>query len=158
MSAEAPEPWLQPVAVARARMILASYRHWTGRRLIPALASPKAQARALFLAPLAVLAHGTQADPILDYGNALALELWELDWTGLTRLPSRLTAEAGDRRARERFLAQVAHRGYAEGYRGVRVSARGRRFEIIDATVWTLMGEDGCAAGLAACFRRWQRL
>ena len=58
--------------------------------------------------PFVLVAHGTEADPVLNYGNATALALWEMSWEELTRTPSRLTAEAPNREERARLLATVA--------------------------------------------------
>ncbi|MEZ6067919.1 MAG: MEKHLA domain-containing protein [Planctomycetaceae bacterium] len=54
-----------------------------GRELLSLDGVPDADesrwAEALFEAPFVVVAHGTEADPILDYANRQALELWETD-------------------------------------------------------------------------------
>ncbi len=76
------------------------------------------------------LSHGTQDDPILNYGNQAALDLWEMTWEEFTGMPSRLTAEPINREDRERFLLQVRQRGYIDTYRGVRISGSGHRFMI----------------------------
>jgi len=81
-----------------------------------------------------------------------------LHWAGLLALPSRLTAEAGRQPARAALLAEVAARGYATGYSGVRVSLGGRRFRIEDTTVWNLLDEAGRPVGQAAAIRRWTPL
>ena len=61
--------------------------------MLPASGDTCADAKALFEAPFAVLAHGTQPDPIFFYGNATALRLWEMSFEAFTRLPSRMSAE-----------------------------------------------------------------
>jgi hypothetical protein len=48
------------------------------------------QARDLFAFRGVVLSHGTEEDPILNYGNGAALALWEMDFGQLTSIPSRL--------------------------------------------------------------------
>jgi len=44
----------------------------------------------MFLAPYVVVSHGTQDDPILNYGNRVALNLWDLPFENFTKTPSRL--------------------------------------------------------------------
>ena len=64
----------------------------------------------------------------LNYGNRMAIELWETTWERLRCTPSRLTAEPENRTERERMLAQARKRGFNGNYHGVRVSCSGRRF------------------------------
>jgi hypothetical protein len=112
----------------------------------------------LFHAPVAVLSHDTQADPIFVYGNQTALNLFELDWEALTRMHSRLTAEPAAREERARLLSEVSAKGFITDYRGVRISSSGRRFLIQDAVVWNLFDQQGQYRGQAAAFARWTAL
>src|SRR5450432_2585486 len=109
-------------------------------------------AEKIFQAPLVLVSHGTEADPILNYGNAAALALWEMSWTELTHTPSRLTAEAPNHEERARLLATVTARGFIDDYSGVRISKTGRRFKISRATVWNLLTDEGKPCGQAAMF------
>ena len=152
------EPWLNSQAVARVAQVLDSFERLLGRPLIPRLDSPEADAQALFDAPFPVLAHGTQADPVLDYGNRAALALWEMDWSRFTATPSRLTAEPDSREAREKILQTAAEQGYVAHYSGVRISATGRRFRVEELILWRVADSDGNPAGLAATFPRWEFL
>ncbi|HEY9205134.1 MAG TPA: MEKHLA domain-containing protein [Candidatus Methanoperedens sp.] len=138
--------------------LLDSYRHWTGRELIPAEKPPKERTRALFYQPFIVLSHGTQEDPILNYGNQAALALWEMTWEEFTSMPSSLTAEPMNRAERARILSQVTRNGYVDDYRGVRISKSGRRFLVERATVWNILDENGRYAGQAATFDHWTYL
>jgi hypothetical protein len=115
-------------------------------------------AERLFEAPFVLLSHGTESDPILNYGNRKALTLWETDWERFTRMPSRLTAEPLAREERARILADVARRGYTDAYRGVRISTTGRRFLIERAVVWTIVDNDAKCQGQAAMFEQWTYL
>ena len=135
-----------------------SFHALTGRDLLDPTLSPEAAADALFHAPFVVLSHNADPDPILTYGNRTGLELFELSWEELTRMPSRLTAETPDRAERARLLAEVAARGFIEDYSGVRVSRTGKRFRIEQATVWNLTDERGRFYGQAATFREWRAL
>ena len=46
-----------------------SYRQWLAQDLIAPTDVDQLLARRLFQAPFVVVSHGTQADPILNYGN-----------------------------------------------------------------------------------------
>ncbi|HUJ78846.1 MAG TPA: MEKHLA domain-containing protein [Nitrospiria bacterium] len=144
-----------PLVVRHSQRLIASYRHWTGRPLIPDDASTAIQARMLFHHPSPVLSHNAQADPILNYGNAAALHLWDMTWDEFTKTPSRLTAEPVAREERARLLAEAAKRGYLDQYRGIRISRTGRRFVVEGAVVWTVLDESGVIVGQAATFDRW---
>jgi hypothetical protein len=135
-----------------------SLMYWTGGDLVAPGFSPEEAARQVFDAPFVVLSHGPGADPILTYGNHAALDLFELSWGELTRMPSRLTAEAPDRAERARLLARVSAEGFIDDYEGVRVSSTGRRFRIEGATVWNLIDRAGHLCGQAATFATWKCL
>lgn len=139
-------------------MLARSFRKWTKGDLLPGLFNPAGLAKHLFHAPFVLVSHGTEPDPILNYGNAAALALWEMSWDELTCTPSRLTAEAPNREERARLLAAVTARGFIDDYSGVRVSKTGRRFRIARATVWNLLDERGHPAGQAAMFSHWELL
>lgn len=143
------------VWIAHTQILLDSYARLLGRELITRSGDMADEAARLCAAPFAVLSHGTQADPILNYANQTALELWEMTLEQLLALPSRLTAEAGIRESRERFLQESAQKGFVTGYRGVRISATGLRFVIANTTIWNLTGASGAALGQAATFDSW---
>lgn len=144
-----------PSVIAWSQLLLDSFSRWMGRELLPRIGSAEDQARALFSASFVVVSHGTEADPILNYGNQTALNLWELSWEQLTSTPSRLTAEPLNRDERARMLAAAEAHGYFAGYRGVRISATGRRFLVEDATVWNVVDARGHRVGQAATFACW---
>ncbi|MDQ6733075.1 MAG: MEKHLA domain-containing protein, partial [Nitrospirota bacterium] len=109
----------KPEQIEWVQFLLTSYHCWTGRELIERVGSVTQQAQALFSAPFVVVSHGGQADPILNYGNRAALDIWEMTWEDLCRTPSRLTAEPTDQVERARMLAEAEARGYISDYRGV---------------------------------------
>ncbi|HEX5033601.1 MAG TPA: MEKHLA domain-containing protein [bacterium] len=137
---------------SHALCLLRSYHHWLGKDLVPPGSDP---ILALDSVPFPILSHGTEVDPILNYGNRAALKLWEMDWEEFTRTPSRLTAEAPIREERARLLAEVAEKGFIENYSGIRISKSGRRFRMSGGTVWNLLDEAGLPAGQAATFESW---
>ena len=148
--------WQQDSVIAHSATLARSYRHFTGRELLPGASNPHELARNLFHAPFVIVSHGTQTDPILNYGNDAALKLWEMSWEELTRTPSRLTAEAPERDERARLLATVTANGFIDDYSGVRISSSGRRFRIARATVWNLVNDRNEPSGQAATFSEWK--
>ena len=152
------DPWSRSDWIQHAQLLLDSYRHWLGRDLIQRNGSPQEQARRLFEAPLVVVSHGTEADPILNYGNRAALVLWEMDVETFCRTASRQTAEPLHRDERARLLERTTRDGYVDDYQGIRISATGRRFRIERAIVWNLLDGDGKHLGQAATFSDWQEL
>ena len=134
-----------------ARLILESYERLLGKPLINIVAG-KGIASQLYQAPIVVLSHGTESDPILNYGNRAALKLWEMDSETFTRTASRHTAEPLIQEDRKRFMQAVNEKGYIGGYSGIRISSSGRRFRIEDAVVWNLTNEAGVYQGQAAAF------
>tara|TARA_R100000027_G_scaffold67749_1_gene68504 strand:+ start:28120 stop:28590 length:471 start_codon:yes stop_codon:yes gene_type:complete len=139
----------------QAQRILSSFRRIVGRELIDSTGSITDDAKRLFTSPFVVVSAGAEPDPILNYGNATALHLWEMSWDQLTQTPGRHTAEPMHRHERERFLAAVHSQGYIEDYSGIRISSTGKRFEIHKAIVWNLADENGEPRGQAATFRHW---
>ena len=148
--------WQTDFVVAQTACLARSLKHWTGRNLLPGVSDPVELAQKVFEAPFVVVSHGTDADPVFNYGNAAALALWEMSWEELTRTPSRLTAEAPNREERARLLATVTQHGFIDDYSGVRISKSGRRFRIRRATVWNLLTERKEPCGQAAMFDRWE--
>ena len=144
------EIWQNESVVAQTQSIARSLKHFTGRDLLPENFSPGEFTEKVFRAPFVLVAHGTEADPILNYGNASALALWEMSWAELTRTPSRLTAEAPNREERARLLEMVKTLGFIDDYSGIRISKTGRRFKISRATVWNLLSQNGLPCGQAA--------
>jgi hypothetical protein len=138
-------------------LVAASYRHWLGAALTEAL-DPERQAQDLYGAHFVLVSHGTEPDPVLNYGNLAAQKLWGLSWSEMTRMPSRLTAEQPERSEREQFLRRVTENGYVSDYTGIRVSSGGRRFRIRAAVVWNVRDRTGERVGQAAMFREWEWL
>lgn len=148
-----PAPAIDP---SRLRLIAESYRRLTNLELhrAPAADLPTA----LWLAPAAIVAHGTEPDPVFFYGNRLALELFGMDFAAFTRLPSRFSAEPLLREERALLLERVARDGFIDDYSGIRIAASGRRFRIERATVWNLVDVAGMRHGQAAVFAQWTPL
>ncbi len=133
-----------------------SFQHWLGRSLIDPNLSRSEAARLLYTAPYAVLSHTPSADPVFNYANQTAQQLFDMDWLTLTTLPSRLSAEPVNQEERERLLSRVRRQGYIDDYRGIRISRTGQRFWIENAIVWNLLDANGDPAGQAAMFDQWR--
>lgn len=139
-------------------ILYASYLHWTGKLLIDAATEPQLAVAALDQAPFALVSHGTQADPIFNYANRQALELFEMSWAEFTVLPSRFSTETVNQAERAKLLQRVGQHGYSDDYVGIRIAKSGRRFMIRNATIWNLLDADGKYHGQAALIRAWQFL
>jgi hypothetical protein len=147
--------WGRPEWIAQAGLLISSFANLLGRGLVSREGTPQDQAERLFRAPFVVVSHGTEADPILNYGNAAALALWEMMPGQFTQTPSRLTAEPMHRDERARLLERTRRDGYVDDYSGVRISATGKRFRIERAIVWNLTDAAGNHRGQAATFSAW---
>lgn len=146
---------MDPAVVRWTQRLLDSYRHWIGRELIERSGQAEFQARTLFESPLVVVSHGMEVDPVLNYGNRTALDLWEMTWEQLVKTPSRLTAEPVNRAEREWMLEQARVRGFIDTYRGIRVSGTGRRFLVENALIWNVLDASHQRIGQAATFSQW---
>ncbi|MDT7043301.1 MEKHLA domain-containing protein [Candidatus Nitronereus thalassa] len=148
-------PWLGNDILPWIGLLLDSYVHWTGKELLDRQGTLLDQAHRLFDAPFVVASHGNEFDPILNYGNAQALKLWEMDWPEFVATPSRLTAEPMNRVERSRMLQEAGTHGVIHNYQGVRISKTGRRFLVEQATVWNVIDLHQHKVGQAATFSKW---
>ncbi len=147
--------WERREIILHVECLARSFSHWTGRELVPGVVDPREMSRRCYEASFVLVSHGTQSDPILNYGNQAALTLWDITWGELTQMPSRLTAESPNREERARLLAEVTQNGYIDNYSGIRIAKTGKRFVISQATVWNLLSSDGTVCGQAAKFSDW---
>lgn len=157
MSAALPVP--RDRLVEATNLILGNYRRWIGRDLVVS-ADPLCDVEILFDAPRVVLAaygeFGT--DHVFQYANRAALEAFETTWSGLIGTPSSQSAEPMHRDERRRLLDEVGRHGFIADYSGIRISRKGRRFRIKQATVFNLLDEADRYAGQAATFTDWEPL
>jgi hypothetical protein len=149
------EIWTHPIVVEWTQLLLNSFHHWTKRELLERVGDQNYQAHALFQSPFVVVSHGMEEDPLLNYGNHIALELWEMTWEQLVMTPSRLTAEPVNRAEREWMLEQARTRGHLDTYQGVRMTSTGRRFLVENAVIWNVLDGQGQRVGQAATFAQW---
>src|SRR5690606_38384781 len=114
MAISSPPPALQSHEVLQfLERLFASYRDATGDELVPP-GPLQERAVALWEATFVALSHDAKAEPVYNFGNALALGLWEMSWEEFTQMPSNRCAEPMHREERARFLAEVEKNGYAD--------------------------------------------
>ncbi len=148
-------PWQQETVIRHSLRILRSFEYWTGRSLLDVNASAQEIAQTLFAAPFALVSHGTEPDPIFNYGNQKALELWQLSWQDFTKMPSRKTAEEVVQEERNRLLAETTTKGFSN-FSGVRITSTGKRFAIKDGILWNLLDENDQYCGQAAVYSNYE--
>ena len=150
--------WTNPQIVQWCQYLLDSYAYWIKQELIHRHGTPLEQAERLFNSSFVVASHGVEDDPVLNYGNQAALNLWAMDWEQFTRTPSRLTAESVNREERARMLEKVKIQGYISDYSGIRISSTGKRFLVDPIVIWNIHKPDGTAIGQSATFSAWKYL
>lgn len=154
MTKKATDIWQDPAVVRHVDRLCASFRQVVGRSLgdLPPDLEPIERSRRIFHAPFVVVSHGTEADPIFNYANQRAIDLWEFSWEEFVQLPSRWSVEPVAQEERAKMLAEAAERGYINNYQGIRISKTGRRFRIMNTIVWNLTDEAGNFYGQGATF------
>jgi len=150
-----PAPYRDPDRIRRIALIAESHKRLTGRDLV---AGDGDVVRALWEAPLAIVAHGTETDPLFFFASRIALQRFETDAEHFLGMPSRYSAEAPLREERQALLDRVTRDGFIADYAGVRIAATGCRFRIEQATVWNLSDASGALHGQAAAFDKWTEL
>ena len=149
--------WRERAIIRHTQYLLNSFRYWTGQTLLQEEA-PQVQAQTLFESPFVIVSHGIETDPIFNYGNQTALDLWEMTWERFTSLPSRHSVAPDEQTDREQLLAQARSLGYITNYTGIRISATGRRFYIQNVILYDVLDENQHRIGQAATFPTWEFL
>jgi hypothetical protein len=150
--------WTQPKIIQWSQILIDNLNQYIDLSFCQSYANPIEQAHALFFAPFVVVSHDTQSDPIFNYGNQIALDLWEMDWNTFTQTPSRAPVEPLNQAEREQMLQQVTLHGYIKNYQGVRISRTGKKFWIKQVLVCNLIDQQGQFCGQAATFDHWEWL
>lgn len=143
---------------AHAELLISSFFRLTGKALIEIPHAKTNIYQALYDADFCVVSHNTENDPIFNYGNRAALNLFEMRWVDFIKLASKKSAELQNREERDNLLARVSAHGFIEDYQGVRVSATGKRFFVENSIVWNVLDEKDHYCGQAAVLYRWSRL
>ena len=146
--------WQRTEVIRWVQLVADSYQKLLGTSLIAGNTSEQIS-EALFHAPFVLVSHDTQTNPIYNYANQTALQLWSLSWDEFTQTPSAATTEPEARSDRQAMLKQAAERGYIDNYRGVRIASNGKKFVIEGVTLWNVTDESGQKCGQAATFPRW---
>jgi len=139
------------------RLILSNYKRLFNRNLVPS-GGIHEEALALFDGPFVMLSAlgAFGSDHIFNYANRAALQIFEAGWNEIVGHLSSESAEPVHREERRRLLDEVGKHGFIEHYSGVRISRRGTRFRIKNATVFNLLDDDGNYVGQAATFTDWE--
>lgn len=154
--------WQQPEIIRWSQIMADSYRQLLGRdsrsalgELINLSETPEELSQALFHAPFVLVSHGTQADPIFNYANQTAMELWSLSWDEFIATPSASVTEPDEIEDRALMLKQAAEQGYIDNYQGIRTAKTGKKFRIEGVRLWNLSDHLGKRCGQAATFPSW---
>jgi hypothetical protein len=154
-----PQPWKAPAVISHSVLIARSYQHWLGELLLPEQAGGNEMqiARALYELSIPLMSHSAHPDPIISYANQAAQTLWRMEWDEFIGFSSRLLAEPLPliQEERDSMLGAALHKGFVKGYSGRRVSKRGERFEIVDATIWNIVDDTGARYGQAVRMNNW---
>jgi len=129
------------------------WESWIADSYADLFARPLARRSDLYDSDRAVLCHGLGSDPTFVYVNRTAQQLWERPWRSFIGMPSRLTAPPAHRAERS---AALNGGKVATDYTGERVSATGRRFRILGATIFPVRDGAGEVVGQAATFVHWE--
>lgn len=148
--------WKRPEIIQHSKNLINSYEKYSGNNLIAPQISEMDLARQLYEAPFVLVSHNLEEDPIFNYSNKQAQELWELDWDKFTSMPSRLSAETIERTARREMLNEAQKLGIIKNYNGIRISSKGQKFIIKEAILWNVEDEKGNFLGQAATFSKWE--
>lgn len=151
MSIDSKLPWQDETIIRHSQRLLFSFQHWTKRSLLDVEGSPTEISQKLFEAPFVLVSHGTEADPIFNYGNQMALEFWQINWDDFTKMPSRYTAEAIEQAERDRLLTNTRIKGFSN-WQGVRIASTGKRFFIKNGIIWNVLDEQNQICGQAAVY------
>lgn len=138
--------------------ITSSLRELANINIVDPSLNLEEQAEQVFNAGYVLLAHNGTSDPIFNYANQTAMDLFEMPWEEFTQMPSKYSAESDERGKRDAFLAEVAAKGYSNNYSGIRISKSGRRFEIKNVTLWNVNDSEGNRIGQAAMFKEYTYL
>lgn len=149
------EIWQQNNIINWTQILLDSYKKLLGKELIERKGNKIEQSKILFFTPFAVCSHGTEKDPIYNYGNQSGLVLWERSWEELIQTPSRTTTEPLLREERKKLLEETTNQGFITNYQGIRISKTGKKYQINDITIWNLYNKDNQYCGQAATFSDW---
>lgn len=145
------DPYTDGDIIMHSLTIIDSYYRCVGKTIFAEKVEISAAAKKLWELPLAVVSHGTEDDPIFNYANKAALEIFNVDWATFTSWPSRETASNEEQTSRNELLAAtVTNTTDLKGI--VRRTAAGREFRVLDGLLWPLTDLNGEFYGQAAIY------
>jgi len=105
-----------------------------------------------------LITHGTEENPIFNFGNQAALSAFYRSWESLTAMASAqsVVLRSIDEEMRIELMRKVTTENYVEGASGIRIRGDGTFIKLIDAVVWNCFNEDGTVIGQAAFFDRYK--
>jgi len=101
-----------------------------------------------------ILSHGTQPDPIYNYGNQASLILFEQTIERLCTTPSRYSTVPELMDDRTSLIRQIEEVDYGYLWNAVRNSIQGKLFVIEKILIWNVYNDKGERIGLAAFYDR----
>lgn len=143
--------------IKHGQLLCSSYTRWTNQSLLSEN-NPNKLLQGLYKAPFAIVSHGIEEDPIFNFGNKIALKLFEFNWEQFIQIPSRNSVEMTNRKQRDELMQRVSNDGHMVDYSGVRISSTGKRFKIEGATIWNIIDENEHYHGQAAMFKNWSTI
>jgi hypothetical protein len=151
-------PYLKPEIINQSIYIAQSFHQLFGGNILDKLntVSPIDFSYLLYHAPFVVLSHTNDSDPTFNYANLMAQQLFEMDWNTFIGMPSRLSAQKISQAERDVLVKSAQEKGYIDNYFGVRISSKGRLFQIEKTILWNLVDENKAFIGQAAVFRDWK--
>ncbi len=150
------EIWQQPEIISHSRLIADSYQFWTGLEILPGTANDLELSHAMYFSPFVIVSHGLENDPVFNYGNLQAQQLWQLSWREFTSMPSRLSAEPIEQDQRERLLAEARKRGITYLDQAIRINKEGKKFYIKDVALFNLQNNKNKYLGQGAVYAKWE--
>jgi MEKHLA domain. len=139
-------------------LITKSLKELANIEIVDSSLSIEEQAKQVFSSGYVLLAHNASDDPIFNYANQTALNLFEMSWEEIINMPSKYSAESDERGQREKFISEVEAKGYSKDYSGIRISKSGRRFEIKNVILWNVYDSENNRIGQAALFDEYEYL
>eukprot|EP00271_Cylindrocystis_brebissonii_P002248 TRINITY_DN12699_c0_g1_i1.p1 TRINITY_DN12699_c0_g1~~TRINITY_DN12699_c0_g1_i1.p1 ORF type:complete len:256 (-),score=42.92 TRINITY_DN12699_c0_g1_i1:548-1315(-) len=146
-----PLPYLSGEVIMHSLAVIDSYFRATGKPIFPSSVEISVAAKALWELPRVVVTQGTEEDPLYNYGNKAALDLFEMDWPTFTSSVARKWAPEEEQTAHSE-LVKSAVQGVQDIGGLVRVTSSGQTFKISQGAWWALTTLDGEPFGQGAVF------
>ncbi|WP_267384428.1 MEKHLA domain-containing protein [Cyanobacterium sp. uoEpiScrs1] len=148
------EIWKKSEVITWSQLLLNSYSKFLGKELIERTNNIE-EAKILWFLPFVVVSHGLEMNPIFNYGNQIALTLWQMNWEEFTQTTSKSPVDFTQIEERDKMLKTVRNRGFIDNYRGIRCSSTGKKFLIENVIVWNIVDTNNQFHGQAATFSKW---